>query len=98
MGKDLWKLSAKEIVKLTKNGDLSVVSVVQSNIDRMHQVNPSLNAVVTDLSEQALEQADLLDEIRKSGKQMGILHGVPITIKINIDQVVITIEAQFYRI
>jgi amidase len=86
MEKDLWKLSAKEIVKLTKNGDISVVSVVQSNIDRMHQVNPSLNAVVTDLSEQALKQADRLDEIRKSGKQMGILHGVPITIKINIDQ------------
>ena len=33
--KDLWKLSANQIVKSTKAGELSVVSVVQSNIDRM---------------------------------------------------------------
>ena len=85
--KDLWKLSANQIVKSTKAGELSVVSIVQSNINRMQEVNPHLNAVVMDLSEQALVRAEELDKARNSGKETGILHGVPVTVKINVDQV-----------
>jgi amidase len=85
--KDLWKLSASEIVKSTTAGEISVVSIVQSNIDRMHEVNPRLNAVVMDLSEQALVRAEELDKARNSGVETGILHGVPVTVKINVDQI-----------
>ena len=83
---NLWRLSATEIVKATTAGEICSIDVVTSVIDRMRKINPKLNAVVVDLSEQALKTAEHLDRDRKNGKECGPLHGVPITIKINVDQ------------
>ena len=83
---NLWRLSASEIVKATAAGEIRTVDVITSAVDRMKEVNPSLNAVVVDLSEKAIEKADLLDRDRDNGEHCGPLHGVPITIKINVDQ------------
>jgi amidase len=79
----LWQLSATELSGLIQSGKVSAVEAVQASVERMHQVNPSLNAVVTDLSASALERAKALDAAKGP---KGPLHGVPITIKINIDQ------------
>ena len=55
----------------------------------MHKVNPALNAVVVDLGDAALRAAEATDvALAKSkghGNDVGPLHGVPVTIKINID-------------
>lgn len=83
---DIWRLSATELTRLTRTGDLSAETAVQSAVDRMHQVNPSLNAVVEDLGDEALQRACALDKSRASGAPAGPLHGVPVTIKINVDQ------------
>ncbi len=56
-----------------------------AHVDRMHAVNPSLNAVVVDLSAQAIEAARAADRAQADGATLGKLHGVPVTIKINID-------------
>jgi amidase len=52
----------------------------------MNTVNPALNAVVENLSDQAMDRARVLDAARAAGHQTGPLHGVPVTIKINVDQ------------
>ena len=83
---DFWRLSAVEISRLTRVGDISVEQVTQSHVDRMAKINPQLNAVVEDLSTAALERACYLDAKRASGAELGPLHGVPVTIKINVDQ------------
>ena len=83
---NLWRLSASEIVKATTAGEIRSIDVITSVIGRMRKVNPKLNAVVIDLSEKALKAAELLDGDRANGKECGPLHGVPITIKINVDQ------------
>ncbi len=83
---DLWRLSATELTTLTRAGDVSAEDAVQASITRMHAVNPDLNAVVVDLSSEALDRARALDKARESGAAPGLLHGVPVTIKINIDQ------------
>ena len=85
--KEFWQMSAVEVAKATRSGELSAEAVTRSTIDRMHAVNPSLNAVVADLSQEALERAHALDKARNSGQDTGPLHGVPVTIKVNIDQV-----------
>ncbi|UWQ77741.1 amidase family protein [Leisingera sp. S132] len=83
---DLWRLSATELTTLTRGGDVSAEGAIQASINRMNAVNPALNAVVEDLSSEALERAQRLDKARAQGQEPGPLHGVPVTIKINIDQ------------
>ena len=51
----------------------------------MRPINPKLNAVVVDLSEEALKAAKASDKARAKGIELGPLHGVPITIKENVD-------------
>lgn len=86
MTKPLWQLDAVEISTRTRSAELSVVDVTAAAIERMNDRNPALNAVVEDLSDQAMERARALDADLASGKPTGLLHGVPVTIKVNVDQ------------
>lgn len=79
----LWQLSATDLAARLHSGEVSATEAVRAAVDRMHAVNPALNAVVTDLSAAALDRARDLDAARGP---KGPLHGVPLTIKINIDQ------------
>ncbi len=81
-----WKLDATDLAARTRAGEISAEDAVSSSLARMNAVNPALNAVVEDLSGEALEQARSLDKARAAGHEPGPLHGVPVTIKINVDQ------------
>lgn len=83
---EIWRLNATDLTILTRSGELSAFEVTENAIDRMHQVNPDLNAVVEDLSTEALKRARDLDAAVAGGASAGPLHGVPVTIKINVDQ------------
>ncbi|MEX0284369.1 MAG: amidase family protein [Paracoccaceae bacterium] len=83
---EIWRLTAAEVAAQTRAGDITAEAAVASSIDRMNATNPDLNAVVEDLSSAALEQARQLDKDRAAGAEPGPLHGVPVTIKINVDQ------------
>lgn len=78
---NLGNLSANQLLQLIDKGEVSSRQVTQHFIDRIEQHNPSINAVVVPLFEQALKDADLADELFKQGKRTGKLHGLPITIK-----------------
>jgi amidase len=80
-----WQWSAVETATAIGTGLVTSEEVVQAHIERMHAINPALNAVVVDLSEQALAAARAADRKKASGEALGKLHGVPVTIKINID-------------
>lgn len=83
---ELWQLDAHEIVARTRTGELSAEEAVGAAIDRMEAVNPSLNAVVQSCAEQAMDRARALDKARAEGAAPGPLFGVPVTIKVNVDQ------------
>lgn len=83
---DIWRLSATKLSTLTRAGDLSAEAAVEASLARMQAVNPALNAVVVDLSDQARQRARNLDKARAAGAAPGPLQGVPVTIKINVDQ------------
>lgn len=81
----VWQWSALQTAAAIRSGAISSVEVVEAHIARMRDVNPRLNAVVVDLSEDALKAAKAADNARKRKTEFGPLHGVPITIKENVD-------------
>ncbi len=60
--------------------------MVAATLARLDAVNPRINAVVRPLHEQALAEATAADEAVAAGRPLGILHGVPVTTKVNVDQ------------
>ncbi|SPJ30207.1 amidase family protein [Falsiruegeria mediterranea] len=84
---DTWRLSASETVARTTSGDLTAEAAVDAALTRMGAVNPDLNAVVVSCADDARARALDLDKARASGAPTGPLHGVPVTIKINVDQI-----------
>jgi amidase len=85
MAAPIWQWSAVETAAAIREGRASAEHVVTAHIDRMRAANPALNAVVVDLSAQAIEAARAADRSQAQGARLGKLHGVPVTIKINID-------------
>ncbi len=82
----LWQLSATELSTRLQTGQVSATDAVSSAIARMNDRNPAINAVVNDLSQQAMDDARSLDDSFAASGPVGPLHGIPITIKENIDQ------------
>ena len=85
MGNELWRFGALELGAMIATGEVSSVQVVEALIDRIDEVNPHLNAVVRRMDEEALAAAAAADRQLAEGGPRGPLHGVPFTIKENID-------------
>ena len=85
MTEALWQLSACEAAQGIRDKRFTSEALVESVTQRMAAHNPRLNAVVLDLTEEALIQARVADACVKAQEATGPLHGVPVTIKSNID-------------
>jgi amidase len=83
---ETWRLSAAELADRIRARQLSAREAAQSALDRLTAVNPSINAVVDCRPEEVLAQADAVDAALARGEHPGILAGVPVTVKVNIDQ------------
>ena len=85
MARELWSRSALELASNIASKEVSSVEVVQAHLDRIAEVNPTINAVVKVLAESALAAAKVADDETSRGISRGTFHGVPFTIKENID-------------
>ncbi|MBE9603647.1 amidase family protein [Acetobacteraceae bacterium H6797] len=83
---ELWRLTATETAKLIRSREVSAVEVTKAALARLAAVNPALNAVVQEMPDQALAAAEAVDQAIAQGKDPGLLAGVPVTIKVNVDQ------------
>ena len=63
---------------------MSPVEVVEAYLQRIEQINPFLNSIVT-LADDAINQARIAEAALTRGDEVGALHGVPLTIKDTID-------------
>jgi amidase len=82
---ELWQHSALELATMIRSGATTSRAVVEAHYARIDAVNGHLNAVVRRLDESALEAADAADAAVTRGDQLGPFHGVPFTVKENID-------------
>jgi len=82
---DLWKLDATDLARLIRTGQASARDTVDSVLGRLHKVNPAINAVVRVFESEARTAAETADAAQARGHALGPLHGVPVTIKINVD-------------
>jgi amidase len=80
-----WRLSACELSVLIRDGSLSCVEVMESVVGRIRSSNGRINAIVDDLGDEALAVARERDRQLRRGQPVGPLHGIPVTVKINVD-------------
>ena len=64
---------------------LSPVELVEAHLTRIQELNPTLNAFVHVDAEGARRQAQVADAAVRNGKRLGVLHGVPLSIKSSIE-------------
>jgi fatty acid amide hydrolase len=78
-------LTASELARWIRQGDLSSAEVVAAHIERIEQVNPRINAVTQPLYEQARAEAERADQklarIGDQASKLPPLFGVPVTVK-----------------
>ncbi|BEP71102.1 MULTISPECIES: amidase family protein [unclassified Variovorax] len=82
----LWQLEAADLAQRIKAREVSCVEAVRSSLARLEAVNPRVNAVVDGCADEALGAAAQADAALANGEATGPLHGVPVTIKVNVDQ------------
>ena len=83
---DLWRLSAADLATLVRSKKVSATEAARANLARLDAVNPALNAVIDHRPEDVLKQAAEVDAAIARGEDPGLLAGVPVTVKVNIDQ------------
>jgi amidase len=83
---ELWRLSAADLAGLIKSKKVSAREAATAALARLDAVNPKLNAVVDHKPAEVLAQADAIDTAIARGEDAGPLGGVPVTIKVNVDQ------------
>jgi amidase len=72
---------ATELVALLARGELSSRELTQAHLERIEQVNPAINSIVTIDAEGAIDRAGAADAAQAAGGPLGPLHGLPMTHK-----------------
>ncbi len=83
---DLWRLSASELAARIRNREVSALEAAKAALARLDAVNPAINAVVDHRPEAVLARAADIDAALARGEDPGVLAGVPVTVKVNVDQ------------
>ena len=83
---DLWRLPATELAQRIRAKQVSATEVANDALARLDAVNPRINAVVDHRPRDVLADAAAVDAAIARGEDTGPLAGVPVTIKVNVDQ------------
>jgi amidase len=73
--------TARDLAAAIRRRELSAREVVSWHLERIAEVNPRINAIVSLRPEAALDEAEAADRRAEAGEPLGPLHGLPIAIK-----------------
>jgi aspartyl-tRNA(Asn)/glutamyl-tRNA(Gln) amidotransferase subunit A len=82
--RDAWALTAADLTGAYATGAATPEAALESVLDRIEAVNPSLNAVVTIDLVGARAAAAAAGARRRAGQVLGPLDGIPLTVKDNL--------------
>jgi Asp-tRNA(Asn)/Glu-tRNA(Gln) amidotransferase A subunit family amidase len=82
---ELTFLSAVCMSEQIRQKKLSAVELVEAHLTRIEELNPRLNAFVHIDAAGARRQARIADAAVRNGKELGVLHGVPLSIKSSVE-------------
>src|SRR6185312_14796913 len=71
-------LSAVELASMIRSKTVSACEVTAAHLRQIERVNPSVNAIVTRVQQQAMDQARRGDEPLARCTMLGPLHGLPV--------------------
>ena len=77
--------SAAALARAIRSKEVSAVEVIDAHLRRIAEINPRLNAVVQLAADRARSEARAADASLARGVNLGPLHGVPFTVKDNLD-------------
>jgi len=80
-GNNVIYTSATQHACNIESGVVSAEELTKSYLARINQLNPTINAIVAQDQEHSLLRAMELDQLALSGRSLGPLHGVPVTVK-----------------
>ena len=80
-----YTLSAVDAARKIREGQISSVDLVKSCLHRIEETDGKVKAWAHLEPEYALAQAEKLDAIRKAGRPIGPLHGIPVGLKDIVD-------------
>lgn len=83
---DTWRLPATEIASLIRDKKISATTIARQALDRVEDVNGTINAIVECRPDDMLAAAAQLDKRINAGEDVGPLGGVPVTVKVITDQ------------
>ena len=78
---DICFLSAVEMAGLIRRKKLSAREALTAHLQQIDRINPKVNAIVTLVADQAMENAKKADEAQAHGATLGPLHGLPVAHK-----------------
>jgi Asp-tRNA(Asn)/Glu-tRNA(Gln) amidotransferase A subunit family amidase len=82
---DVTFLSAVEMAQRIREKKISAVELVDAHLEKIEKLNPKLNAFAHVDAERVRRQARDAETVVMSGKTLGSLHGVPISIKSSLE-------------
>ena len=77
--------TAKQLAAAIRKKKIGCLELLDLYLARVEAHNPALNAIVVNDAERARKHAKAADKAVKTGKKLGPLHGVPMTIKESFD-------------
>jgi len=81
---EIIKKNASELVDLMASGELSATEITKAHLDRIAEINGTINSYLHVTSEAALAVAADVDRRRAAGEKLPLLAGVPIAVKDNL--------------
>ena len=81
----IYFTAISETVEKIRRGEISPREIIDAHLERIEKLQPRLNAFVHVDAERARQQAQVAEASVLRGDAVGVLHGVPISIKSCID-------------